>query len=269
MQYDPIKDVIGSVAKKAPVLRKIFYFTLGVMFLRTWHVKRALRQLLANKNEPFELFDAGSGFGQYSYFLAKKFPQVKIYAIDVKKDYIEDCKQFFKQVGITNVNFDVEDLIIPKHNNRFDVILSVDVMEHIHEDVQVFKNFYAALKPNGIVLINTPSNLGGSDADSESDESFISEHARNGYGADEITNKLKSAGFSTVNVKYTYGTFGNIAWRFGIKYPMLMLNKSKVFFLVLPLYYLFTLWFTLIMMWLDYISDNKTGTGLLVVAEKK
>jgi len=269
MQYDPIKDVIGSAAKKAPVLRKIFYFTLGVMFLRTWHVKRALRQLLAGKKESFELFDAGSGFGQYSYFLARKFPLVKIHAIDVKKDYIEDCKQFFKQGGITNVNFDVEDLTVPKHNNRFDFILSVDVMEHIPEDVQVFKNFYAALKANGSVLINTPSNLGGSDADSESSESFIGEHARNGYGADEITEKLTSAGFSSVSVQYTYGTFGNIAWRFGIKYPMLMLNKSKAFFLIIPFYYLLTLWFTLIMMWLDYNSNNKTGTGLLVTAVKK
>ncbi len=269
MHYDPVKDVIGNVAKKAPVLRKIFYFILGMMFLRTWYVKRALRKLLSGRKEPFELFDAGSGFGQYSYFLAKKFPLAKIHAIDVKEDYIEDCKQFFMQAGISNVRFGVEDLTVPKHTGRFDVILSVDVMEHIQEDVQVFKNFYAALRPNGVVLINTPSNIGGSDADSESDESFIGEHARNGYGADEITEKLRSAGFSSVSVQYTYGTFGNIAWRFGIKYPMLMLNRSKAFFAVLPFYYLLTLWFTLIMMWLDFHSENTAGTGLLVTAEKK
>ena len=269
MHYDPVKDVIGNVAKKAPVLRKIFYFILGMMFLRTWYVKRALRRLLSARTESFELFDAGSGFGQYSYFLARKFPQIKVHAIDVKEDYIEDCKRFFSQLGIPNVHFSVEDLTIPKHINRFDFILSVDVMEHIHDDIQVFKNFYAALKQNGILLINTPSNLGGSDADSESDESFIGEHARNGYGADEIKEKLQSAGFASVSVQYTYGTFGNIAWRFGIKYPMLMLNKSKAFFILLPFYYILTLWFTLLLMWLDFHSDNKTGTGLLVTAEKR
>lgn len=269
MQYDPIKDVIGGVAKKAPVLRRIFYFILGMMFLRTWHVKRALRELLLKQQGEFEVFDAGSGFGQYSYYIAKKFPRAKIYAIDVKEDYIADCKEFFLKEDLRNVQFGTEDLTVPAHTNRFDVILSVDVMEHIQEDELVFRNFYAALKQNGIVLINTPSNLGGSDADDEASESFIGEHARNGYGADEITNKLRAAGFSSVSVRYTYGPYGNIAWRFGIKYPMLMLNKSKGFFFLLPLYYLATLWFALLLMWIDYTSENTTGTGLLVAAEKK
>jgi 2-polyprenyl-3-methyl-5-hydroxy-6-metoxy-1,4-benzoquinol methylase len=268
MHYDPIKDVIGGVSKKSPLLRSFFYFVLGMMFLRTWYVKRALRKLLSQKKGSFNLFDAGSGFGQYSYYLAKKFPQVNIHAIDVKEDYIEDCRQFFKQSGITNVDFGVEDLTVPVHTNRFDFILSVDVMEHIQEDVQVFKNFYAALKPNGMVLINTPSNLGGSDADDEGDESFIGEHARNGYSVEEISEKLKRAGFAIQSVQYAYGPMGSFAWRFGIKYPMLMLNKSKAFFLLLPFYYLVTLWFTLLLMWFDYASTNKTGTGLLVVAKK-
>lgn len=269
MHYDPIKNVIGDVAKKTPALRKIFYWILGVMFLRTWYVKRALRELLSGKKEPFALFDAGSGFGQYSYFIAKKFPHASIHAIDVKEDYIADCKEFFAKAGITNVNFGVEDLTVPTHSNKFDFILSVDVMEHIENDRQVFKNFYTALKDKGTVLINTPSNLGGSDADSDSDESFIGEHARNGYGADEITEKLTSAGFTSVSVRYAYGPIGSISWRFAIKYPMLMLNASKAFFIVLPFYYILTLWFSLLLMWIDFQSNNKTGTGLLVVAEKK
>jgi len=59
-----------------------------------------------------------------------------------------------------------------------------------------------------------------------------------------------------------------ISWRFGIKYPILMAGKSKLFILILPIYYLFTLWFVLILMWLDVKTDNKEGTGILLVAEK-
>ena len=269
MQYDPVKNIIGGVAKKAPVLRKMFYRLLGVMFLRTWYVKRALKELLSEKKDAFNLFDAGSGFGQYSYFIAKRFPNVTIHAIDVKEDYIEECREFFKQSGIDNVDFAVEDLTMPAHTNRFDFILSVDVMEHIADDVMVFKNFYSAMRSGGRLLIHTPSNLGGSDVHKEGDKSFVEEHARDGYSVEDITAKLKSAGFNILYTKYSYGPIGTLAWRMGIKYPMLMLNKSKAFFIVLPFYYLFTLWFTLIMMWLDYISDNKTGTGLLVVAEKQ
>ncbi len=269
MHYDPIKDSIGNVVRKAPVLRRLFYFTLGIMFLRTWFVKRELKNFLSKHKGPFNLFDAGSGFGQYSYYIANRFPNATIHAIDVKEDYIADCKQFFAAEGLNNVNFGVEDLTVPTHTDRFDFILSVDVMEHIVEDVTVFKNFYAALKSGGMVLINTPSNLGGSDVHGEDEESFIGEHARDGYSVEDITTKLKSVGFNVLFAKYSYGPVGSVAWRLGIKYPMLMLNMSKAFFIVLPFYYIATLWLTLILMWIDFKSNNTTGTGLIVAAEKK
>lgn len=269
MQYDPIKNVLGDVAKKAPVLRKNFYRLLGVMFLRTWYVKRALREFLGSKKEAFHVFDAGSGFGQYSYFIAKNFPAASIHAIDVKEDYIADCRQFFEQVGLGNVKFGVEDLTVPAHTNRFDFILSVDVMEHIADDVTVFKNFYNAMRSGGTLLIHTPSNLGGSDVHKEGDRSFVEEHARDGYSVDDITTKLKNAGFSILYTKYSYGPAGTIAWRLGIKYPLLMVSAGKAFFILLPFYYLATLWLTLLLMWIDFHSDNTTGTGLLAAAEKK
>jgi SAM-dependent methyltransferase len=239
------------------------------MFLREWYVKRALRKLLGDKMQPFAMFDAGSGFGQYSFYCAKHFPLSKIFAVDVKEEQISDCRSFFSKLKLANVSFEVEDLTIPKHKEEFDFILSVDVMEHIQEDVQVFRNFNQALKPGGKVLINTPSNLGGSDANDEEDASFIGEHARNGYSVDDITRKLKSAGFQLESVTYTYGPVGIVAWRLGIKYPMLMLNKSKLFFFILPFYYLLTIWFTLLLMYFDYAAKNRRGSGLLVVAVKK
>jgi SAM-dependent methyltransferase len=268
MQYDPIKNVIGNVARTSPFVRRFFYAILGIMFLREWYVKRALRELLGRKKEPFTMFDAGSGFGQYSFYCARHFRSATIHAVDVKDEQIADCRTFFSKMKLSNVSFGVEDLTIPKHTGRFDFVLSVDVMEHIQDDVQVFRNFFQALKPGGKVLINTPSNLGGSDAHDEEDESFIGEHARNGYSVDDITRKLKGAGFHLEKVTYTYGPIGSVAWRLGIKYPMLMLNKSKVYFILLPFYYLFTLWLTLLLMVADYKRRNITGTGLLVVAVK-
>ena len=132
----------------------------------------------------------------------------------------------------------------------------------------LFQNFFRSLKKNGLLFINTPSNLGGSDVHSEDDHSFVEEHARNGYGMDEIRNKLNAAGFRVERMRYTYGHWGTAAWRLGIKYPLLLLNASKGFFILLPFYYLIALPLVLPMMWLDYISENKTGTGLNVVAKK-
>ena len=269
MKYDPIKEFFGDIIRENVLLRKLFYKLLGLMFLREWHVKRELRLLLGGEKAPKQIYDAGCGFGQYSYYCATHFPASSIYAVDVKSEQIEDCTRFFRNAGLTNASFAVEDLTQIQHENKFDLAVSVDVMEHIPDDVGVFRNLYRSLRPGGKLLVNTPSDLGGSDAHGPEDESFIEEHARNGYGVEEIRTKLTSVGFRVEKIKFAYGPWGSIAWRLGIKYPMLLLNISKVFFVVLPFYYLVTLPFTLLLMYLDYAGTNKAGTGLIVIATKK
>jgi len=241
---------------------------LGLMFLREWYVKRKIKELYKNI-PPENILDAGCGFGQYSYFMAKKFPAAGLLAVDVKTDYLDDCKYFFHKTSLLKCDFQYADLTKIDFDNQFDFILSVDVMEHIEDDIGVFKRFYQALKQGGRVMINTPSNLGGSDAHSDEDESFIGEHVRLGYSKEDITSKLEQAGFKIESFDYTYGKWGRLYWKLGIKYPMLMLNKSQLLFIILPFYYLLTIWWTLLFMWLDVNDKNKTeGTGVLVVGLK-
>ena len=268
MQYDPIKDKIGGIVKKSPFLRKIFYIILDVIFLREWYVKRKIKELY-DKNPPKDILDAGSGFGQYSYFMAKRFRNMNLLGVDVKQDYLDDCTYFFGKTGYNNCKFEFADLTKIEFENQFDFVLSVDVMEHIEDDIGVFKRFYRALRPGGRVMINTPSNLGGSDAHEDDDESFIGEHVRLGYSKEDISSKLEQAGFKVESFDYTYGKWGKFYWKLGIKYPMLMLNKSQIFFVILPFYYVLTIWWTLLFMWLDVNDKNKPeGTGVLVVGRK-
>ena len=268
MKYDPIKKVFGNLVSRNIFLRKIFYNLLDLMFLRTWHVKKAVKKLF-NSSDKIKIFDAGMGFGQYSYFMVKHFRNCNILGVDVKDEQVEDCNYFFGKAGYKNTKFEIADLTKIIYQNEFDFILSVDVMEHIVEDELVFKNFANALKPGGKLLVNTPSDLGGSDAHDDDDESFIEEHARVGYSKQDITEKLERAGLKVTSFTYTYGKYGTISWRLGIKYPILIAGVSKIFILILPFYYFFTLWLVLILMWLDVTSDNKEGTGVTVIAEKQ
>lgn len=267
MKYDTVKNTFGKIVSRNTFLRKVFYFLLDLMFLRSWHVRKTIKEMQINGKPP-DIFDAGMGFGQYTYFLAKRFPESRITAVDVKQEQVNDCTYFFGKSGYEKAVFSVEDLTKINYNNKFDFILCVDVMEHIVDDEKVFMNFSNALKKGGKLLVNTPSDLGGSDAHDEHDESFIEEHARNGYSKEDISAKLERAGLKVTKFKYSYGKFGTVSWRFGIKYPILIAGASKVLILLLPFYYLFTLWFVLILMWLDVITENKEGTGIVVVAEK-
>jgi SAM-dependent methyltransferase len=239
------------------------------MFLRSWYVRRELLRIrnVFGKND-ICIYDAGSGYGQYTYFMTKHLKPCKVHSVDIKEQWIMDSKEFFNTQNISKVDFAIEDLTKIEHQNRFDLIVCVDVMEHIEDDIKVFNNFYKALKKGGYVLINSPSTFGGSDVHEEQEESFISEHARDGYSHEDLEQKLIPLGFSTYRSRYTYGFWGDKAWRLGIKYPMVMLNTSKAFFIILPFYYLATFLFTLIMMNLDFITKNRVGSGINFIAKK-
>jgi SAM-dependent methyltransferase len=266
MHYDPIKRSLGSVFNSTPFLRKLFYFLLDVLLLRSWHIRSELRKL--NSNGVKQILDAGSGFGQYSFWMSKKFSQAEILAVDVKEEQVADCNTFFNQIGKSQVKFEVGDLVTFVQPEKFDLVLCVDVMEHIEEDVQVLTNYCNSLKTGGMLLISTPSNMGGSDVHDDGETSFIEEHVRDGYGIDEIEEKCKRAGFSKVDARYSYGAPGKISWKLSMKYPMLMLNKSKAFFIVLPIYYLVTMPFSLLLNVFDVKGSHTTGTGLIVKAWK-
>ena len=268
MKYDPIKHSLGIVFNKKPFLRKLFYRLLDLLLLRAWHIKNEARKELKNPSKDLEILDAGSGFGQYDFFLSNLCPDANITGVDVKDEQIADCNNFFTKINRSKVKFEIGDLTKLSETEKYNFILSVDVMEHIEEDVLVFQNFYRSLKSNGVLLISTPSDMGGSDVHEHGEESFIEEHVRDGYNIDEIKDKLTIAGFSEIEAKYAYGTPGHISWLFSMKYPILMLGTSKLFFIILPFWYIIFYPFCLILNVMDVRLNHKSGTGLIVKARK-
>lgn len=268
MHYDPIKRSLGKVFNQSPASRKLFYFLLNVLLLRTWHIHRELRRWKRSAPSNPRILDAGSGFGQYSHFMSRLFPQSSILGVDVKDEQVADCNAFFSSIGKKDVRFEIADLTRFRQPDTYHLVLCVDVMEHIEEDVLVLTNYCQSLKTGGMLLISTPSDQGGSDVHADGETSFIEEHVRDGYGVEDMRQKLAKAGFSRSEIRYSYGTPGKISWRLSMKYPMAMLNASQLFFILLPLYYLITMPFCLVLNWLDVRLSHNTGTGLVVKAWK-
>jgi SAM-dependent methyltransferase len=256
------------VFNKSLVLRKLFYRLLDLLLLRSWHIRRELRKWDAPESPV--ILDAGSGFGQYTYRLSQIFPLALIKAVDVKEEQVLDCNKFFLKTGLNHrVIFEKADLTKFVEASQFDLVLSVDVMEHIEEDVKVFQNFYESMNENGMLLISTPSDQGGSDTQEHHQDGttgFIDEHVRDGYNIDEIKEKLESVGFRKVEARYQYGKPGSLSWKLSMKYPIKMLGFSKIFFIILPFYYIIVFPFSALLNWFDLIIKHKTGTGLIVKA---
>ncbi len=270
MQYDPIKRILGNFFNRFTLTHKLFFRLLDLLLLRAWHVHRELRRFFEGKKGMGQVavLDAGSGFGQYVYYIARKNPTWSVLGIDVKEEEVKACNEFFSKTKLKNVRFEKGYLEQLTEVEKFDLVLSVDVMEHVEADEQVFANFFEAMKPGAILLVSTPSDKGGSDAQHHSDHSFIEEHVRNGYGRGEIEQKLTRVGFDRVETRYTYGWPGKISWKLTMKFPLKLIAVSKIFLLVLPFYYLVAMPPALVLNWLDTVITHAKGTGLLVKAQK-
>lgn len=270
MQYDPIKRHLGEIFNRTPFLRKLFYGLLDLLLLRAWHIHRELKKWMKSAPADANILDAGAGFGQYTYWLHSKNKGFNILSVDVKEEQVADCNNFFSSIGAERVRFEIADLTQFHKDDSYNLVLSVDVMEHILEDVQVFRNFHRSLKQGGMLLISTPSDQGGSDVHDEGESSFIEEHVRDGYNIREIEDKLRSAGFSKVVARYSYGSPGKISWRLSMKYPILFMGKvpKALGLLVLPFYYLLAYPVSYVLNYWDCSMKHPTGTGLIVCAWK-
>jgi len=286
MQYDPVKRRLGVVFNRTPFLRKCFYGLLDLLLLRAWHIQRELRQWITHRpldsaqgglaqgdtvrqaHHDLSIYDAGAGFGQYSYWLSSRLPKANITAIDVKEEQVADCNAFFQRIGRPQVKFEVGDVTKYTKPDSFELVVCVDVMEHILEDEAALRCYSTSLKTGGMLIISTPSDQGGSDVHEEGEGSFIEEHVRDGYNIDDIRAKCLRNGFSKVEARYSYGAPGKISWKLSMKWPLLMLQASKLFFIVLPFYYLIAYPIAFVMNMADVRMTHPTGTGLIVKAWK-
>src|SRR5690625_170557 len=97
--YDPVKDRFATIIRNSRGLRTLFYGLLDLFFLRSWYVRRILKKHASALDDqgPWKLLDAGSGFGQYDRFILRQFSNVKVRAVDVKADYLDDCRHYFRR----------------------------------------------------------------------------------------------------------------------------------------------------------------------------
>lgn len=266
IDYDPLKRVLGRFVSRNVLMRKLFYAALGALFLRQWHVRAQLKRIARTGNVR-DIFDAGSGYGQYTYLLGKLFPGARIHAVDVKDEQIEDCRWFTERVGQKNTTFEIGDLTVYRKPDSYDLALNVDVMEHILEDEAVFRNVFASLRKGGLFVCTTPT------AKQESSHidvnSVIGEHVREGYTEREFRDKMARAGFEVVRLSRTYGpVWGKLAWLILQRIPMRLLSVSKVLAVIVAPWMVVMYLPAAFCMWLDVRSDNRDGGGWILVARK-
>ena len=98
-------------------------------------------------SENEKILDLGCGTGSIDFYLASK--GFRVTGIDISKRAIESCKQNANQLGLEkNTHFSVS--TIEKFSSRsiFDLVLCIEVIEHIKDDKKVLKKIHNLLKKN-------------------------------------------------------------------------------------------------------------------------
>lgn len=267
MEYDPIKDKLYQITKRSILLRDLLFFAIGKLFLREAHVKRHLLTLSLPRNGTF--LDAGCGLGQYSFWLAKRFPECQIIGADIKQHFLDSGNFHAQSKGLTNLHFKSLDLLALDEQEQYDLILAVDIMEHIEDDVDVLKRFYRALKPSGYLLIHTPGATEDSRISKIDPKHQVEEHVRVGYYPPELEEKLHLSGFKNVTLYPTYHPVtGQLLWRLWQFIPLHLANLGWLGFFLLPLWFLIAYPLGYPLWWRDLHLPLKSGRGVLAISQK-
>lgn len=267
MSSNEIARFIGNKT----TLRSLVYILIFVTTLREWYIRSKLSKILSMNKDEVKFLDAGSGMGQHAIAVAKNRQNASVSAFEVDGAQVHDCNDFISKKRINNISFYQGNLQDFQFKDEFDVILCSSVLEHIENDVQVMTKFHQALKDNGYLLVYVPSSerriLSSLERKQQqmirkSSKRYLHDHVRY-YSPEELTKKLQSVGFKIKEVTITYGDFGALAYDI-----VTQVQYSSLFKYIFPIYLFLIHPFVLFLMLADFLKENRSGNGLMVVARK-
>lgn len=132
------------------------------------------------------IMEIGCSSGYLIRELVTEFPSACVIGADVVKAPLYRLAETLP--GVPLIRFDL--LKCPLPNQSVDVLIMLNVLEHIEDDVGALKRAFELLKPGGSLVIEVPAGPGLYDAYDEQLQHFRR------YGRAELANKLRAAGFT-------------------------------------------------------------------------
>lgn len=96
------------------------------------------------------LADLGAGSGYYTFRLARRIPEGKVFAVDIQPEMLDIMRQKIKEEGIDNIELIKGREMNPNlPENSFDLVLMVDVYHELSYPREIMQQVVKALKPGG------------------------------------------------------------------------------------------------------------------------
>ncbi len=133
------------------------YYQIGTknnLFQKIWHRKKIKNSFSILRDLKFKNFlDIGCASGYFISEIAKIYPHVKFYGIDIYDKAISYAKTVYH-----NIDFKVASAEkLPFKNETFDLIINVETIEHVENPEKVLVEIKRVLKKNGTAIITMDS----------------------------------------------------------------------------------------------------------------
>jgi len=102
-----------------------------------------------------KVLDAACGTGYGSYLL-KSWGADIVYGLDTDINAIKNAKHIFKESNLFFQTCNIEQL--PFNDNEFDVVVSLETIEHLDNLEGFLQEIKRVLKPDGVVILSYPNN---------------------------------------------------------------------------------------------------------------
>ncbi|MDI6889645.1 MAG: class I SAM-dependent methyltransferase [Thermodesulfovibrionales bacterium] len=103
--------------------------------------------------------DSGCGLwgGSLVYTLYNHFGFKSVYGFDASKSGIELAKRSFPELAENFFIHNAYESKLPSNvSQKYDLIISMEVIEHLYDPEKYLRNIYMWLKENGYLIITTP-----------------------------------------------------------------------------------------------------------------
>jgi 2-polyprenyl-3-methyl-5-hydroxy-6-metoxy-1,4-benzoquinol methylase len=177
-------------------------------------------------NDGIKVLDIGCGRGRAVNLMGKAFSRSEFTGCDISHDGISSAKEEAKNMGLTNVQFEIKDALLVEELGKFDLITAFDTIHDQVQPTKVLKAINASLNNDGFFLMQDIAASSKVEKNINSvlapalytistmhcmsvSLAFDGEGLGTMWGKELAVNKLTEAGFKDIKVKNVEGDIMN------------------------------------------------------------
>jgi trans-aconitate methyltransferase len=205
------------------------------------------------------VLDAGCGRAYALFWLAGQHQDWQLLGLDIDTAIIEGNKQVASALDLSNLRFRVGNVWELEPDVSYDLVFSMDVLEHIEDDVEVLVAWQQALTAAGYLVLHLPlRHQMQRRVFPMFKQHMIPEHVRDEYVEEEIRTKLTLAGFEVQALSYGFGLWGELAFELNNLFWQFPILRNLVALGTFPL--------AILLGYLDSRHPSTQGNSLIILA---